>query len=51
MTYQCEISMTLNMQPNFTEETRVLSELQDFVRDKTGKELPIKIEEFAAIFK
>ena len=49
--YICEISMTIDMRPDYSQEIRVLSELQDFVRDKTSKELPIKIDELAAIFK
>ena len=49
--YICEISMSIDMHPDYSKEIRVLSELQDFVRDKTGKELPIKIDELAAIFK
>lgn len=50
-TYVCEISRSIDMRPDFIQEIRVLSELQDFIRHKTGKELPIKIEELAAIFK
>ena len=49
--YICEISMAIDAHPNFSQEVRVLSELQDFIRHKTGKELPIKIETLAAIFK
>ena len=49
--YICEISMTIDMRPDFSQEVRVLSELQDFIRHKTGKELPIKIEELAAVLK
>lgn len=49
--YICEISMAIDTHPDFSQEVRVLSELQDFIRHKTGKELPIKIEELAAIFK
>ena len=49
--YICEISMTIDMRPDYSQEIRVLSELQDFVKDKTSKELPIKIDELAAIFK
>ena len=36
---------------DFSQEVRVLSELQDFIRHKTGKELPIKIEELAVVLK
>lgn len=49
--YICEISISIDMHPDFSKDVRVLSELQDFVRDKTGKELPIRVEELAAIFK
>ena len=49
--YICEISMSIDTHSDFSKEVRVLSELQDFLRDKTGKELPIKIDELAAIFK
>lgn len=47
----CEISMSIDMRPDFIQEIRVLSELQDFVRHKTGKELPIMMDKLAAIFK
>lgn len=50
-TYVCEISMSIDMRPDYSQEIRVLSEFQDFVRHKTGKELPIKMDELAAIFK
>lgn len=50
-TYVCEISMSIDMRPDFIQEIRVLSELQDFVRHKTGKELPIMMDKLAAIFK
>ena len=43
--------MAIDAHPDFSQEVRVLSELQDFIRHKTGKELPIKIETLAAIFK
>ena len=43
--------MSIGANTDFSKEVRVLSELQDFVRHKTGKELPIKIDELAAIFK
>ena len=49
--YICEISMSIGANTDFSKEVRVLSELQDFVRHKIGKELPIKIDELAAIFK
>lgn len=49
--YICEISMSIDMHPDFSQAVRVLSELQDFIRHKTGKELPIKIDELSAIFK
>lgn len=49
--YICEISMAIDTHPDFSQEVRVLSELQDFIRHKTGKELPIKIEELAAVLK
>lgn len=51
LTYICEISTALNMMPDFTERIGVLSELQDFIRNKIGKELPINIEKLAAILK
>ena len=49
--YICEIIMSIGAHTDFSKEVRVLSELQDFVRDNTGKELPVKVEELAAIFK
>lgn len=49
--YICEISMAIDAHPDFNQEVRVLSELQDFIRHKTGKELPIKIEELAVVLK